>query len=619
MVSKSNNLTPLGQDTPSSTISVASTVKLGLKVDLAFSKPYQFAVDGELPDMSITQTLAGVFELEGTSNEICLTTEVTQEHKQTLTSGSYVGWPATSDVQYMTGASEVGSKECFTGSSSSSKEKKKKRQNNSVPGDFSGLVGLPDLTNLINSEARGGATVPEISCNGCQSCVVSTDPDKNICCNCAWLPPEDDFLFGIPWPSSISKRSEADGLVHTNLEDDVLAAVHGRLAGASEPLEPDDKVVSEIYDGVLAALGLEPGTSSAERPSIFEEPLSTADDEILHELLKRVAQISLTRKEIRFWDTSVTGDEGSYTVETETYPSYPDYYRNPRTDANWDGSQYQGVKRYFHNASAVCTSFDVAQAATADVMYPWPDTGYNGFTYVRGTAYHQMYQTEHVFEPQTIARFFSNWMPTSAATRRERFWTENYVLTPNSRWGQGVAFVHLLADEVGTRLTQDRLTVFMSRPNGMKGSLFGGSVSITQVRFGDIAAGAKQLLVARQLGLIFPYMNTDTVWQSFCDSYNGMLDLFEDFDTWYTGQTGANSNLAGEWPRFIRSELDMVVRRARDDLKIMNQRRKNAGLPYRALWQTVMAVNGGEIQKVKLERTDKCRNLPASTVGLFTG
>lgn len=408
--------------------------------------------------------------------------------------------------------------------------------------------------------------------------------------------------------------------MHTNFEDDVLAAVHGRLAGVSEPpLEPDDGLISEIYDGVLAALGFEPGTSSAERPSIFEEPLSTADDEILHELLKRVAQISLTRKEIRFWDTSVTGDEGSYTVETDTYPSYPDYYRNPRTDANWDGSQYQGVKRYFHNASAVCTSFDVTQAATADVMYPWPDTGFNGFTYARGTAYHQMYQTEHVFEPQTIARFFSSWVPTSAAARRERFWTENYILTPNSQWGQGTAFVHLLADEVGTRFTQDRLTVFMSRPNGMKGSLFGGSVSITQVRFADIPAGAKQLLVARQLGLIFPYMNTDTVWQSFCDSYNGMLDLFEQFDTWYTGQTGVNPDLAGEWPRFIRSELDMVVKRARDDLKIMNQRRKSAGLPYRTFWQTVMAVNNGEIQKVKLERTDKCRNLPASTVGPFTG
>lgn len=620
VVSKSNNITPLGQDTPSSSISVANTVKLGLKVDLAFSKPYQSAVDGELPDMSITQTLVGRFVLEGTSNEICLNTQVIQEHKQTLTSGSYVGWPATSDNQYMTGASEVGTKECFTGSSSSSTRKKTKRQNNSVPGDFSGLEGIPDLTYLINSEARGGATVPEISCNGCHSCVLSTDPDKNICCECAWLPPEENYLVGIDWQSTMSKRSLIGGYGSSSLEDDVLAEVHARLAEPSVALDAnEDELISKLYDEVLTALGAKPGMSPAERPSILEEPLSTTDDEILHELLRRATRINTGRKDITFWDPSITGDQPPFVVQTELYPAYPNYYSNPRTDADWDGSVYTGVKKYFHNATAVCTSFDVAQAATADVMYPWPDKGQHNFNYVRGTPYHQLYQTEHVFEPQTLARFFSRWMPTSAANRRERFWTESYILNPNSRWGDGVAFVHLLADEVGTVYHQERLTVFMSRPNGVKGSLFSGSVSVTQARFGEIPAGAKQLLVARQLGLVFSYMNIDTVWESYCDAYNGMLDLFEEFDTWYMGQTGVNPDLSGEWPRFIRSELDMVVRRARADLKLMNQLRKNAGVAYRAFWQTIMAVNGGEIQKVKLERTDKCRNLPASTVGPFTG
>lgn len=60
--------------------------------------------------------------------------------------------------------------------------------------------------------------------------------------------------------------------------------------------------------------------------------------------------------------------------------------------------------------------------------------------------------------------------------------------------------------------------------------------------------------MARRPGLIFPYMNTDTVWQSFRDSYNGMLDLFEQFDTWYTGQTGVNPNLSGGWVVEIHQE-----------------------------------------------------------------
>ncbi|KAF1937736.1 hypothetical protein EJ02DRAFT_426327 [Clathrospora elynae] len=88
----------------------------------------------------------------------------------------------------------------------------------------------------------------------------------------------------------------------------------------------------------------------------------------------------------------------------------------------------------------------------------------------------------------------------------------------------------------------------------------------------------------------------DTVWESFCDSYNGMYNLMKTFDTWYLGLTDTNSHLADEWPFYIRSELDMVVKQTRADLKI-----------------------GGEIQKAKLERTDKCQNLPASNVGAFTG
>ena len=45
---------------------------------------------------------------------------------------------------------------------------------------------------------------------------------------------------------------------------------------------------------------------------------------------------------------------------------------------------------------------------------------------------------------------------------------------------------------------------------------------------------------------------------------------------------------------------------------------KFAGMLYTTRWRTMLGVNGGEIQKAKLER-DVYRNLPASTVGPFTG
>jgi hypothetical protein len=176
-----------------------------------------------------------------------------------------------------------------------------------------------------------------------------------------------------------------------------------------------------------------------------------------------------------------------------------------------------------------------------------------------------------------------------------------------------------MIDEIGSVDNQNRLTVFLTRPNSKKGKLFGGKASITQSRFDQDQKGGDQLLEAREVGMIFTYMNLDTVWESFCDTYNGALDVLRRFDSWYQSYTGAVSTLADEWPKFIRSELDMVVTQARSDLKMMNVKRKFAGAAYTQRWGTIMAVNGGEIQKVKLDRTDKCTNLPASTIGAFTG
>jgi chitinase len=153
----------------------------------------------------------------------------------------------------------------------------------------------------------------------------------------------------------------------------------------------------------------------------------------------------------------------------------------------------------------------------------------------------------------------------------------------------------------------------------MKGSLFTGKTAMTSVNFMSYAAGPEQLLAARQIGYIFTYMNTDTVWESFCDTYNGILAHLTAFDTYYPSVTGSPSNLAHEWPLFIRSELDMVVQQARDDLKMMNQMKSSTGLPFLVYWSLIMAINGGEIQKVRLARTDKCINLPASKVGAFIG
>lgn len=544
---------------------------LGLDVELAFSKPYQSAVSGALPDMSVTQTLTALYTLEGSETEVCLSTGVIQTHKAGLVDGAYVGWTSSYNRQYVTQARDVLKRECFSGIEARSIKsetdlstdvqgltaKKNKRQNQSVPGDFSHFEDLPNLTDLINRDASKSDT-PEINCDGCGSCVISVNSDDNFCCNCAWLPLENEYLTSM----TISyKRS--------------------------------------IFDPFMG------------------------DAHMLEERAVDRYGIRDAYKDIAFWDTTpfeIGTKSQPVEISSEIYPAYPSYSYNPDTTADWESSlKTSGIKKYFHNSSAVCSSFDVAQSATYGTIYPWPKRGSTGYTYRRGQAYHMEYQTEHVFEGQTIARFFTKWLPnlTDQTRRRQKLWTESFILSPNSFWGQdsqGVyhSFVHNLVDELGSKDHPERLTVFMSRPNGMKGSLFKGNAALTEATFRGYSSGPDQLLAARQLGMVFTYMNMDTVWESFCDSYNGMLSAMEQFDIWYQDQTGTDSFLAEEWPAFIRSELDMVVKRARADLRMMNQAKDAAGVRFANFWSTVMST---EILKVKLERTDKCTNLPATTLG----
>jgi hypothetical protein len=91
----------------------------------------------------------------------------------------------------------------------------------------------------------------------------------------------------------------------------------------------------------------------------------------------------------------------------------------------------------------------------------------------------------------------------------------------------------------------------------------------------------------------------------------------KEFDSQYPDVTGADSHLADEWSLFIRGELNMVVQQVRGDWKIMDQGKRFAGPLFVVYWSQIMAINGGEIQKVKLAMADKCLNLPASTIGSF--
>ena len=91
-------------------------------------------------------------------------------------------------------------------------------------------------------------------------------------------------------------------------------------------------------------------------------------------------------------------------------------------------------------------------------------------------AYHQTYETQHVFEGQTISRFFSNWLPFSAATLRQCFWIQSYFGFASSQWGQNAngdynSFGVLLVDELGSVGHQDRLAVFFGSSQWPQGQI----------------------------------------------------------------------------------------------------------------------------------------------------
>jgi len=128
-----------------------------------------------------------------------------------------------------------------------------------------------------------------------------------------------------------------------------------------------------------------------------------------------------------------------------------------------------------------------------------------------------------------------------------------------------------MIDELGTYEQLERMTVLLTRVNAAKGRLFGGIVAVDTGKFATYNASDEQLLVAREISMIFTYMNIDTVWQSFCDAYNGIFAFLEKFDADYERLGGGSTSvLAKEWPNYIRSELDRVIRDARTNLRLLD-------------------------------------------------
>ena len=160
MAKGASRILPLSVDTPQSGIAVVSTTQIGLKVALAFQRPWAGAVGGTLPDMSITQVLTAAFDFKGTSDSICLDSYNSLEHYATLVGGDYVGWGDDYERTYNAKLNQIGGTDCFANTASRRSENGttevtlKKRQNNGSSGPTTNPLApdLPSLSYLLHKD-----------------------------------------------------------------------------------------------------------------------------------------------------------------------------------------------------------------------------------------------------------------------------------------------------------------------------------------------------------------------------------------------------------------------------------------------------------------------------------
>ncbi|PKK46869.1 hypothetical protein CI102_8377 [Trichoderma harzianum] len=287
--------------------------------------------------------------------------------------------------------------------------------------------------------------------------------------------------------------------------------------------------------------------------------------------LKEMSRTEFTVCEMTYWP-----------LQPYKYPSFPNQASFP-----WDGIQngkWDTVSKYWGNTSASCTNWNAGKVMPADTTYI-PD-GFGGSKPVR-----PQYETEHPFEGQLIPDFFNFWLtkgklndidptvhyspPLANCTFIDDF-INNQDLFPikNStglRRPYDAALPEILLSELGCSDHLDRLSIFLARPNHRKGSIFQGTKVVDMTKFKQQTA-EEQLLVAKEVGLVFTYLNTPEIWDMFCASYEAMYQHMGFYDSWYSvNGPGIVINFQAEWKKFIRTALDAAVTRARTAFDNMYQ------------------------------------------------
>ncbi|PNY26741.1 Uncharacterized protein TCAP_03313 [Tolypocladium capitatum] len=302
-------------------------------------------------------------------------------------------------------------------------------------------------------------TRPKIPCPTCITCGTEDPEDAGRCCGCSCM----DWKYGY------------------------------RDIGKCEGCNPDD----EQWPGSVHLRKRQTPLHNGQVLRGKEDTNSDAEDKY-HELQERVAGIATQlNKHIQVCGKQKLSLGGKY-----RYPAFPAPAANP-----WDGienGKWDSISRYWGNSSADCSDWTVTNLRRADTRTVGP-----------GQTFRAKYQTEHVFEGQLISDFFNLWLdkghvknqnpvPANPAPKMACTAIDRYIRTPKTSYPwflgeESASFLQLMQAELGCEAHLDRLTIFLARPNRMKGSMFSGNQPTSENTYRDMDAD-EQLQAVKEMG-----------------------------------------------------------------------------------------------------------------------
>ncbi|KZF20785.1 hypothetical protein L228DRAFT_179448 [Xylona heveae TC161] len=615
-----NTLNPDGNTAGS--ISASAIAKLGLSVSLNLPSSIASNV-GTMPDMSLTVESSLVFSADNTSfpDQTCMYVLGSATHSTNMQRGGTVNWGRDFFINMFHKYGVAGPRNCFPNQAESGNYKRENSERRStptgtyLPGENRLILYKNLFPNIVKSAAHAA--------NGAANGVLAT---KNQLFNAlaAAVPSKANVLAGLDAASVVFQATGAFTCEVTTNEEEKngccgcisMRAIYG---AADDPDSDDNDNDPSAIDDFLDT-GDDPDDSSKKRG--FEEMGSSTGFNSTAIVGKRnIGGITTGKKTI-----SVFGKK----VRSPQYPSFPQYEMidPPKVDWDRDSKSYLlAVLKYYHNASAECDNWDVFRSDVYDEEY-----------YAEGQKCRTDYETEHVFEAQTIAQFFndytiSGYLPwfskrgnnVRSEPQWDSTWGTNYVTRFSTNWRAPnpaipsrqiiYSFMDRLLMELGTgfargRGNQDRLTILSARVNNLKGRLFKGNQGVSPNTFSKFSEQARKLAF-KELGMAFTYMNLPEVSAKFCSSYQGMYDLMGQFDSWHAevNPDAQDPALQAKWKNFIRELLDNIVLLGRENAKSLWQIVRNDNKDnLDGQWKNV-----AQREAKKLRLTFTCDNLPTET------